>query len=256
MNFFLILQSPQAVVRKTLFPKGSHCDSNFLSNPQTPSRHPTRGRNHTMFRLEGTSPPLLLHMGGKTEAQRGAGTQARSPCSSGARRAGAWAPWPRLEHFPRRTVLWPHPEASLPVLSLWWDPVAQSELQMSPLTSPFPSTVSDSVESQPWKEPGREAARRFPELRRRPPPWGLRPGWVGSRQRRGVSSPERTIPGPGVLPQACEGGGPPFRAPPRTHSKRRPQSCGEGPDNHCPASRAAGHPLTPSGGLFTVVLRL
>lgn len=121
-----------------------------------------------MFQLEGTSSPLLLYISGKTEAQRGAGTQASSPCSSGTRRVGARTPWPRLEHFPRRTVLRPHPEASLPVLSLWWDPVAQSELQMSPLTSPFPSTVSDSVESQPWKEPGREAARRFPELRRPP----------------------------------------------------------------------------------------
>ena len=40
------------------FPEGPRCNSNFLSNPQTPSPHPTHGRNHTMFELEETLPPL------------------------------------------------------------------------------------------------------------------------------------------------------------------------------------------------------
>lgn len=112
--------------------------------------------------------------------------------------------WPRREHFP--TCTFPAaPSGSLlvvPFLALGFS--CSASAPDVPLNFPLLSPVSDSVGSQPWEEPGRAAAGSFPE-RRRPRHLGSLTGGrlqaQGLDQERGVSLPERGIPGHSELPQ-------------------------------------------------------
>ena len=115
------------------------------------------------------------------------------------------APLAQAAALSRCTVLAAPSGSLLPAPSLGSDPIAQPELQMSPdFSFPLLSPVSDSVGSQPWKEPGREAAGSFPELRRSQPPQIT--NRVGRRQaqglelEQGMSLLESSTPGQSKLP--------------------------------------------------------
>lgn len=64
----------------------------------------------------------------------------------------------------------------------------------------------------------------------------------GLNQEQEASLLERSVPGYSVLAQAREQRGPPFQAPPGTHSKRRPEGGGEG-HSPCSAADTASHRL-------------
>lgn len=131
MNFLLLSQSPQLVVLKIFFPKGLHCDSNFLSNPQTPLPLPTQEESHNV-RMGRNTPSSYIVYRSENQGPKGSRGSGKVTTQLWDEKRGQPDPLAQAGalsqmHRPHR----PSWKSLLLVLSWWWNPDAQPEFQMS-----------------------------------------------------------------------------------------------------------------------------
>lgn len=234
-SFPLFPLSLQLVVLKTLFPSVTPV---FSLTPRTP--HPTElmeGINHSNWKgypspghsiQVGNPRPWeepahssgTRRVGGRTLTQAGVLSQMRSPCGP------TWKP-----------TSWSLPCSGVQLLS---------GSSPCPPMVPLPSAGSDSVGSQPQKQPRREASGSFPELRR-PQPHRLA-GRVGRLQVHSWMVSRGEPPGEerpwAQLPPGMQVERPSFQRFSRNTGQSRAEA----------AVRGSKAPPATSGGLFHFLL--